>query len=116
MQDLELQLNEPGGRVLELALVGEIDMATVAPVRQAAEDAAASKRFDWLLFDLSGVTFIDSNGLHVLFDAQRAMSARGGGVKLVCGRSHVRAVLELTGLSELAPVYDGKVDALALHG
>ena len=114
VQDLQILLSEPGERVLELAVSGEIDLGTVGPVREAAEAAATSGRFDCLLFNLEGLTFIDSTGLHMLCDAHRAMTARGGQVKLVCTPGHVRKVIEITGLDEVLPIFDQQVEALAL--
>src|SRR4051812_7477745 len=64
MQQFQLLLSEPSTRVLELRLSGEVDMATVAPLRDTTRTAVASGDYDCVVFDLSGVSFMDSTGLH----------------------------------------------------
>jgi anti-anti-sigma factor len=112
MQDFQLLLVEPHARVLELRLSGEVDMATVTPLRTATRTATASSDYDCLVFDLSGVTFMDSSGLHVLAEAHRAMTGDGGAIRVICGAPHLRKVFELTGLDQLVPIFSDRVHAL----
>jgi anti-anti-sigma factor len=113
MQDFQLLLSEPHARVLELRLAGEIDLATVAPLREATTTAIASRDYDRLIFDLSGVTFIDSSGLHVLAQAQRALGRDGGATLVICAAPNVRKVFELTGLDRLLQIVSDRAEALA---
>src|SRR5690242_244506 len=84
MQNFQLLLTEPDRGVLELKLSGEIDMGTVAPLRDTTATAAASGDYQCLVMDLTGVSFMDSSGLHVLVETQRALNAAGRAMKVVC--------------------------------
>jgi len=57
-----------------LRLVGEVDIATAPMLRQALSEALAGTQADpqALTIDLTGVTFIDSTGLHELVEAARS--------------------------------------------
>ena len=113
MQDFQLLLSEPHARVLELRLAGEVDLATVAPLREATTTAIASGAYDRLIFDLAGVTFIDSSGLHVVAEAERAFSRNGGATLVVNPAPNVRRVFELLGLDRLLPIVSDRAEALA---
>ena len=112
MQDFQLLLGEPSAGVLELRLFGEVDMATVVPLREATRTAVASGDYDCLLFDLSGVTFMDSSGLHVLAETNSRMIAAGGGTRVVCGPGSLREIFELTALDRVLTIVNERDDAV----
>lgn len=58
---------EPLDDACVVRAVGEIDMSTVGRLRAPLEAARADGVTT--LLDLSGVSFIDSSGLHLLLDA-----------------------------------------------
>jgi anti-sigma B factor antagonist len=113
VQDLQLLPTESHERVLELKVRGDIDMATVAPLREATRAAVASGDYDALIIDLLEVDFIDSSGLHVLSEADRAMVARGGSTRIVCADVHLLKVFELTGLDQVLSIVDRRDAAFA---
>ena len=59
-----------------LALVGDLDMASVAKAEAGLDDALAyhPRQLD---IDLSRLAFCDSSGLHFLIDVTRRMKERG---------------------------------------
>ena len=65
----------PGEAVL--VLTGELDPHTAPTLRQAFVRAVTADT-DLLVFDLGGVTFVDSSGLRVIIAAQQEMADRGG--------------------------------------
>lgn len=106
MKDLQLLLTEPRERVLEMKVRGDIDMATVATLRDATRTAVQSRDYDTLVIDLLGVDFIDSSGLHVLTEAHRAMVVQGGTAQVVCAAANLLKVFELTGLDRVLSIVD----------
>ncbi|MFD9394871.1 STAS domain-containing protein [Streptomyces sp. NPDC060000] len=48
--------------------------------------------------DLSNVTFLDSTGINVFFDAHRRVSATGGWLRLAAVQEPVMRVVHLVGL------------------
>ena len=69
---------------------GEIDMGNAGQLVDAIERAGSA------VIDLSGVTFIDSAGLHGLLRAQEAVRERGDGMILRGPSEAVLRVLERT--------------------
>jgi anti-sigma B factor antagonist len=114
VHDFQLLLNEPGSGVLELKVTGEIDMATVEPLREAAQTAAESGTYQCLVFDLSDLSFIDSTGLHALTEANRAMNARGGATKVVCGPGNLMKLFNITGLDRVFSIVHSRAEAIAI--
>ncbi len=75
-----------------LAVTGEIDVSTVGELR-GAMDEVTSDGSARLVFDLTGVSFIDSSGLSVLVGASKALAA---GCVRVAGTKRVRDLLRIT--------------------
>lgn len=76
-----------------MRLVGEIDMATVDQFRQAFP-ALSKRHLRDVVIDTTGVTFMDSTGLHALIEGKRIIHEKGTNIVLVASRP-VRRVLEI---------------------
>lgn len=83
-----------------LRISGEVDMATAPAFRDAAL-LAIIDHGPSLTLDLSGVTFMDSTGLHVLVGTYRRVRVHGGTFKLRNIPEIVRKLLRVTGLDEV---------------
>lgn len=87
-----------------VALVGEIDLANVEQVEHAVQAAVASSALG-LVLDLSGVTYLDSTGLRLLYHLARQLHDREQELRLVVpAQSRIRRILELAGVSGVIPV------------
>lgn len=81
-------------------LSGEIDIVSVTPARDTVE-ALQSLGQACVRFDLTGVTFIDSQGFNLFAVANNRAKAMGGRVQ-VTGTSHnMRRLFELSGMDWL---------------
>lgn len=114
MQDFQLLLSEPGEGMLELTLIGEVDLGTEGPLREATRTAIASGDYHTLVFDLRRLSFMDSTGLHVLTAAHREMAAAGGTTKVVCDSANLLKIFELTGLDRFLSVVNSRDEAVAV--
>ena len=92
---LSVDLEEPWPQqdVLVLRLVGEVDIATVDQFREILGRLADLRRAN-VVIDASGVTFMDSTGLHALIEGKRAIHDVNAHIVLVCS-PQVRRILEL---------------------
>ena len=113
MVPFQLLLSEPSEGVLVMNLSGELDMATAGPLREACKTALASGDCKRLVFDLTQLEFIDSTGLHVLAEARREITQKGGQADLVCPEGNIRKVLALTGLDKIFTVVGDRTLAFA---
>jgi anti-sigma B factor antagonist len=91
-------------------VVGEIDFATVALLRQRLSELAISGRP--LVADLDRVSFIDSGGLSAMVGAAKRTAAYGGSLHLVCARPEIRKLFRLTGLDSRIPLARSLDEAL----
>jgi anti-sigma B factor antagonist len=99
------------GAAVVVAPVGELDLATVVPLREVLD------RFEGcaaVVLDLRGVSFIDSAGLSLVMEQQRRAEREGVEFRLVRGPRAVQRLFELTGVSrhlvwvdEVAPTATG---------
>jgi anti-anti-sigma factor len=94
-----------------LRVTGEIDMSTAALVREAAIHALRHQPA--LDIDLSGVTFMDSSGLHMLLATRRRAEVQGGHLRLLDPAPRVMRVLEMTGVDGM---FEIKIDDSAAGG
>jgi anti-anti-sigma factor len=91
-----------GGRAV-LSVTGEVDLSNAADLRVAIE-SAASRAFElWL--DLSGVTFMDSSGLHAMAKARGRLIEANTRLAVICPEGPVLRVLALTGYDRIFEIY-----------
>ncbi len=66
-----------------------------------------------LLFDFSGLDYINSSGLRVLVLAYQRLKKASGKVA-ICGiKDYIQEVFEVSGYDKIFPLYTNKADALA---
>jgi anti-anti-sigma factor len=94
------------GPEAELAVAGEVDIATCPPLDDAVARLARAGVVQ-LTLDLHGVTFLGSSGLASLLRAQRLVSAEGGRVVLRSPSRAVSDLLDMTRLADRFPLEDG---------
>jgi anti-anti-sigma factor len=83
-----------------LAIDGEIDMGVAAQL-SGELTALLLEAHSPAFVDLSGVTFMDSTGIHALLVARRAGAAAGTPVVLVAPSRSCRSVLRASGVWDL---------------
>lgn len=102
---LQLELRSEGESV-RVVVTGELDLAT-APWLQARLDQVWARRLPVLL-DVSGLAFVDLDGLRLLLAACRVAMSDGRSVLLTRGSEAVERLIDLTGVrSRLSFVQGG---------
>jgi len=91
-------ISQAPGQVV-LTLVGEIDTLT-APEFQGAAEAMGSGPGVTLVFDMTGVTFMDSTGLSIIAGTLRRVHLNGGRLCIRGASSMICRLFEITGISE----------------
>ncbi len=89
----------PGDGGTIVAVSGDVDVCTEAPLRQALL-RIIRERGARLMVDVSGVSFIDCAGLRALLATRRRAELRGGFMRLIATSAAVRRIIELTGTHE----------------
>lgn len=85
-------VNDETGRIVRV--VGEVDMST-API---LEETLSRLDGSATTIDLTGVSFIDSTGLHVLVQTHKRVVGNGGTLQVTGMQPSVRQVFDVTGL------------------
>jgi anti-sigma B factor antagonist len=101
------------GQVVVAALEGEIDMSNAAELGQAVGRAVSNQALG-LVLDLTDVAYVDSAGIHVIYDLRDRLSVRGQGMRLVVTpQSPIVESLRLAGV--LGAVQGAETRAAALR-
>ena len=103
---------EPGYVLVTVA--GEIDIATVAPLRERLISLAGGGVP--LVADLDQVSFIDATGLGALAGAAREAAEHGSSLYVVCARPQTRRLFRVTGLDRQIPLVHDLAEALEALG
>lgn len=81
---------------IALALIGELDLATIPHLDQELDNAEA-----WgkpVILDLRRLEFVDSSGLHAILRVDRRLQETGGTLTIIRGPRPVERLFKLTGL------------------
>jgi anti-anti-sigma factor len=86
-------------------LYGEFGLGCEQRFQEALECALDGGEHEPLVFDLRGLTFIDSTGLRMLISVNASAHTDGFGFAVICNEDgSVRRVLRETGLDGILPV------------
>jgi anti-anti-sigma factor len=80
-----------------LILSGELDLAS-RPLLDEALAGVGQERIEALVLDLSGVSFMDSTGLHAVLVAKDLCARRGCELLFVRASTQVQRLFELSGV------------------
>ena len=101
------------GDVPVAALEGEVDMSNARDLRDSLLEAVTNHA-PGLVIDLTRTTYLDSAGIHVVFDLARKLQARQQQLRLVVpSGATIRRVLTLTNVSAVAPMHEEWEEAVA---
>ena len=85
-------------------LTGAVDLANVDQLGRRLEQAVSNRALG-LIVDLSGVTYLDSTGLRLIFRLARQLGDRQQTLRLVVPQeSRIRRVLQLAGVGSVVQV------------
>lgn len=96
-----------------IRLRGELDLNSAPQLSATLRAICAEPTTSTVVLDLSGLTFMDSTGIHVLLLTKELCSERGAEFFVVPGESQVSRVLQITGLLGQLPIRDGQSAAPA---
>jgi anti-sigma B factor antagonist len=100
---------EPGG-IAVITVTGEVDIATIAGLRDRLFTLADTSRS--VIVDLDQVCFIDAAGLGALVGAARRADIHGASLQVVCGRPQTRELFRLAGLDRRLRLARTRAEAL----
>jgi anti-anti-sigma factor len=93
-----------------LAVIGEIDIATVALLEQSVDGAIDDGAAE-LWIDLSHTTFLDTTGVHLLVDTRRRLAALNRRLAIICPPGRIRYLLDVVNVSGALPLFADRPSA-----
>lgn len=111
----ELRVRERGGLVFA-TVEGEIDISNRDGLTEKLTGAVANS-VTGLLLDLSGLEFLDSSGVHMLYElAERLANRQQGFAVVIPPRALPRRAIELSGVEPSGWLYGDSATALSALG
>jgi anti-sigma B factor antagonist len=102
------------GTVL-LAVFGDVDLHTADELGERIV-AAIDHGARLLVVDLSGVSFVDSQGIGALLRGARRFEPREGRLRLVVPHAEIRRIFEITSLDRVFQLDETREEALVRGG
>ena len=92
---------ETKGNVLLIRLKADLDHHTAVAIRETADTLLARSGAKHILFDFTGVEFMDSSGIGVIMGRYKLMSYVGGTVYVYGIGKNVDRIFQMSGLYKL---------------
>ncbi len=96
--------------VVKVILNGRLDITGAGAIDLQLSAIAGSHR--GVIVDLASVSFLASIGIRTLLLGAKAVQRRGGAFVLLNPMGEVKKVLEVTGVTDLMPIYLNSDEAL----
>ncbi len=107
--EIEIELRQS---ILLVRLKGELDHHQAGRMREEVDREIASHPSGALLFNLRGLTFMDSSGVGALLGRYRKISATGGRMAVCEAPAAISRITEISGLARVIPFFEREADAL----
>jgi stage II sporulation protein AA (anti-sigma F factor antagonist) len=104
------------GSTLIASFTGELDHHFAEYARNKIEGELLKATTRDVIFDFSGLSFMDSSGIGVIVGRYANIKKLGGKAAIICRDNKIRRILEISGILKLMSVYENLNSALdALH-
>ncbi len=98
--------------ILLVRLKGELDHHQAEQMREKVDGEAARRQARSLLFNLGGITFMDSSGVGALLGRYRKITAKGGRMAVCEVPAAISRITEISGLARMIPFFEREAEAL----
>ncbi len=99
-------------RTLIVKIVGEIDHCSSNEIKNKTDKEYKRLNSKNIIFDLSGVTFMDSSGIGVIMGRYKNVNANGGIVGAAAINKDLKKIFEISGLFKIVKYYENIEKAL----
>ena len=107
---MEMTIEKMGSISLMVLPGNTLDASNAKEFKRSIEPILANNQK--LMFDMSGLNFVDSSGLAVLLSCLRLLNASGGDLKLFGMTKPVRALFELVRMHRVFDIFNSKEEAI----
>jgi len=101
--DMEI-ITEKVGAVFKMAINGRLVVSTTEAFKNALAEAISENQ--WIVLDLTEMSYIDSSGLGAMVFAQQKLSEKGGSLRLAGLQPKPRIVFDITKVYRIFEIFD----------
>jgi anti-sigma B factor antagonist len=110
---MEISHNEPAPGTVVIAISGKVMMGTVnEQIVELVEELLRQGRLS-LIFDLTGITALDSTGVGQFISSFNKITAKGGEMRMAGATGHVFHTFHVSLLDQVFPFYPTVEAAMA---
>ena len=99
-------------RILIVSVTGDIDQHNAASIREQIDMRISHENVRKVIFDFTGLDFMDSSGIGIIIGRYKLMKAINGEVCIVVKKPTLRKLLELSGVQRIALICASLSDAM----
>jgi anti-sigma B factor antagonist len=110
---LEIQTKHFAPDVVVLEIAGRITIGRDSKHLEWAVDNLVREQQKKIIFDLSGVTYIDSTGIGIIMMSAGQVKQSGGEVRVAGAAGHVEQVLKMTNVHQVLGLHPTTAAAAA---
>jgi len=93
-------------RNLIIKISGEIDHHTSEIIRDKIDKEFTRSKAKNIIFDFTGISFMDSSGIGVIMGRYKLVRQQGGKVAIVGVNQLLERILSISGLRKIVDIYD----------
>jgi anti-sigma B factor antagonist len=109
---LEIQSKRIEPDILVVAIAGRITMGRECKHLEWTTDSLIREAHRKVVFDLAGVTYIDSTGIGIIMMSAGQLKEVGGQLRVAGAKGHVEEVLKMTNVDKVVGLHPS-IDAAA---
>ena len=103
-------------RALVVDVEGELDHHTAAALRENVERKIKTTNASNIIFNFSGLKFMDSSGIGVIMGRYKTVKLLGGKMIIFGAGRQAKRILEMSGIDKIVSFCDDETSALTLIG
>ena len=101
---MEIQTRNVDPDIVILAITGRLTMGRNCKKLEWSTDSLVREKKTKVVFDLSGVTHIDSTGIGIIVMSAGQLKKAGGDLR-VCAQGHVEEILKMTNVDKVVGLH-----------
>ena len=99
-------------RILIVRLFGELDHHGADEVRAKIEAAIRDRGTVNVIFDMSGLEFMDSSGIGLIVGRYKLVTPMGGRIYVSCPGNGIGRILKMSGTDKLVTIFKSTEEAI----
>jgi anti-sigma B factor antagonist len=108
---LTIQTKHVEPEIVVLEMTGKITMGNDCREVEWTTNRLVGENQKKIIFDLSGVTHVDSTGIGIIVMVAAQMKKAGGGLRLAGANEHIAQVLRMTNVDQIVGLHPTAVAA-----